>query len=83
MTLTCKSYYENIHSVDISHVSSPFSGLNLLKISVQQSHTMAYTIPFWAGMGTSKACGGPALNMHLLLEPVVLGLQKTSASHTH
>lgn len=43
MTLTCESYHEDVHSVDRSHDSCPFSGLNL-KISVQQGLAMAWTI---------------------------------------
>lgn len=44
MTLTCESHHEDVHSVDRSHDSGSFSSLNL-KISVQQSLTMAYMIP--------------------------------------
>lgn len=47
MTLTCESYHEDVHSVDNSHDSCPFSHLKLLKISVQQSLKMAYMIPYY------------------------------------
>lgn len=47
VTPTCKSYHEDVHSVDKSHDSCPFSHLKLLKISVQQCLTMAYMIPYY------------------------------------
>lgn len=48
MTLTCESYNEDIHSLDMSHVSSLFSGLNLLKISVQRSLIQSHYRREWA-----------------------------------
>lgn len=56
MTLTWESYHEDVHSVDRSHDSGQFFCLNLLQMSVQQSFTMAYSVPCYRQERTLKKC---------------------------